>query len=220
MSMLEMLSSTVLAGLVLSSITHIIPVIQKKLAYQDQFIQEIADVEFAMQVMARGIRQAGFGFKTNPWIGEKLQSPTPQEWTPIQILKNSTLKTDTIGAGIATSKNNQGLINDAMILSHIPFGHFDCLGRKITPNRTNKSLAHLGFFIQQSNSSGRIGALMCQSLDQKGLAQNDAILAGVKHFELEGLPPSTSDMLGIRIKITTQSGRLYEQIVALKNIPI
>ena len=220
MNMLETLSSTVLAGLVLSSITHIIPVIQKKLAYQDQLIQEIADVEFAMQVMARGIRQAGFGFKPNPWIGKKLQSPTPQEWTPIQILKNSTLKTGTIGAGIATSKNNQGLINDAMILSHIPFGHFDCLGRKITPNRTNKSLAHLGFFIQQSNSSGRSGALMCQSLDQEGLAQNDAILAGVKHFELESLPPSTRDMLGIRIKITTQSGRLYEQVVALRNTPI
>jgi len=127
--MLEMLSSTVLAGLVLSSITHIIPVIQKKLAYQDQFIQEIADVEFAMQVMARGIRQAGFGFKPNPWIGKKLQFPTPKEWTPIQILKNSTLKTGPIGAGIASSKNTQGLINDAMILSHIPFGHFDCLGR-------------------------------------------------------------------------------------------
>jgi hypothetical protein len=170
--------------------------------------------------MARGTRQAGFGFKPNPWIEKKLQSPTPQEWTPIQILKNSTLKTGTIGAGIATSKNNQGLINDAMILSHIPFGHFDCLGRKITPNRTNKSLAHLGFFIQQSSSSRRNGALMCQSLDQKGVAQNDSILAGVKHFELESFPPSTSDMLGIRIKITTQSGRLYEQVIALRNTPI
>ena len=173
-----------------------------------------------MQVMTRGIRQAGFGFKPNPWIGKKLQSPPPKEWTPIQILKNSTLKTDRIGAGIATSKNNQGLINDAMILSNIPVGHFDCLGRKITRNRTNKGLAHLGFFIQQSNSSGRNGALLCQSLDQKGLAQNDAILAGVKYFELESLPPSTSDMLGIRIKITTQSGRLYEQVVALRNTPI
>ena len=61
---------------------------------------------------------------------------------------------------------------------------------------------------------------MCQSLDQKGLVQNDAILAGVKYFELESLPPSTSDMLGIRIKITTQSGRLYEQVVALRNTPI
>ncbi|MCX7253107.1 MAG: hypothetical protein NTX83_02025 [Burkholderiales bacterium] len=107
-----------------------------------------------------------------------------------------------------------------MILSHIPFGHFDCLGRKITPNRTNNGLAHLGFFIQQSSSSRRNGALMCQSLDQKGLAQNDAILAGVKHFELESLPPSTRDILGIQIKITTQSGRLYEQIVALINTPL
>jgi hypothetical protein len=220
MNMLETLSSTVLAGLVLSSITHIIPVIQKKLAYQDQFIQEIADVEFAMQVMARGIRQAGFGFKPNPWIGKKLQSPTPKEWIPIQILKNSTLKTGPIGAGIASSKNTQGLINDAMILSHIPFGHFDCLGRKITPNRTNNGLAHLGFFIQQDSSSEGKAALMCQSLDQKGVAQNDAILAGIKHFELESLPPSTRDILGIQIKITTQSGRLYEQIVALRNTPL
>jgi hypothetical protein len=220
MNMLETLSSTVLAGLVLSSITHIIPVIQKKLAYQDQFIQEIAEVEFAMQVMARGIRQAGFGFKPNPWIGKKLQSPNPKEWIPIQILKNSTLKTGPIGAGIASSKNTQGLINDAMILSHIPFGHFDCLGRKITPNRTNNGLAHLGFFIQQDSSSGGKAALMCQSLDQKGVAQNDAILAGVKHFELESLPPSARDILGIRIKITTQSGRLYEQIVALRNTPL
>ena len=62
MNMLEMLSSTVLVGLVLSSITHIIPVIQKKLAYQDQFIQEIADVEFAMQVMARAIPTSGLWF--------------------------------------------------------------------------------------------------------------------------------------------------------------
>ena len=220
MNMLEMLISTVLAGLVLSSITHIIPVIQKKLVNQDQFMQEIAEVEFAMQVMARAIRQAGFGFKPNPWIGKKLQSPTFKRWTPIQILKNSTLKTRPIGAGIASSKNTQGLITDAMILSHIPFGHFDCLGRKITPNRTNNGLAHLGFFIQQSNSSGRSGALMCQSLDQKGVAQNDAILAGIKHFELESLPPSTRDILGIQIKITTQSGRLYEQIVALRNTPL
>ena len=56
MNMLEALSSTVLAGLILSSITHIIPIIQKKLAFQDQLIQEIAEVEFAMQVMARAIR--------------------------------------------------------------------------------------------------------------------------------------------------------------------
>jgi len=220
MNMLEMLSSTVLAGLVLYGITHIIPVIQKKLAYQDQLIQEVADVEFAMQVMARGIRQAGFGFKPNPWIGKKLQSPTFKRWTPIQILKNSTLKTRPIGAGIASSKNTQGLITDAMILSHIPFGHFDCLGRKITPNRANNGLAHLGFFIQQDSSSGGKATLMCQSLDQKGVAQNDAILAGIKHFELESLPPSTRDKLGIRIKITTQSGRLYEQIVALRNTPL
>ena len=220
MNMLETLSSTVLAGLVLSSITHIIPVIQKKLANQDQFMQEIAEVEFAMQVMARAIRQAGFGFKPNPWIGKKLQSPTFKRWTPIQILKNSTLKTRPIGAGIASSKNTQGLITDAMILSHIPFGHFDCLGRKITPNRTNNGLAHLGFFIQQDSSSEGKAALMCQSLDQKGVAQNDAILAGIKHFELESLPPSTRDILGIRIKITTQSGRLYEQIVALRNTPL
>jgi hypothetical protein len=220
MNMLETLSSTVLAGLILSSITHIIPIIQKKLAFQDQLIQEIAEVEFAMQVMARAIRQGGFGFKPNPWIGKKLQSPTPKEWIPIQILKNSTLKTGPIGAGIASSKNTQGLINDAMILSHIPFGHFDCLGRKITPNRTNNGLAHLGFFIQQDSSSGGKAALMCQSLDQKGVAQNDAILAGVKHFELESLPPSARDILGIRIKITTQSGRLYEQIVALRNTPL
>ena len=220
MNMLETLSSTVLAGLILSSITHIIPIIQKKLAFQDQLIQEIAEVEFAMQVMARAIRQGGFGFKPNPWIGKKLQSPTPKEWIPIQILKNSTLKTGPIGAGIASSKNTQGLINDAMILSHIPFGHFDCLGRKITPNRTNNGLAHLGFFIQQDSSSGGKSALMCQSLDQKGVAQNDAILAGVKHFELESLPPSARDILGIRIKITTQSGRLYEQIVALRNTPL
>jgi hypothetical protein len=218
--MLETLSSTVLAGLVLSSITHIIPVIQKKLVNQDQFMQEIAEVEFAMQVMARAIRQAGFGFKPNPWIGKKLQSPTFKRWTPIQILKNSTLKTRPIGAGIASSKNTQGLITDAMILSHIPFGHFDCLGRKITPNRTNNGLAHLGFFIQQDSSSEGKAALMCQSLDQKGVAQNDAILAGIKHFELESLPPSTRDILGIRIKITTQSGRLYEQIVALRNTPL
>ena len=220
MNMLETLSSTVLVGLILSSITHIIPIIQKKLAFQDQLIQEIAEVEFAMQVMARAIRQGGFGFKPNPWIGKKLQSPTPKEWIPIQILKNSTLKTGPIGAGIASSKNTQGLINDAMILSHIPFGHFDCLGRKITPNRTNNGLAHLGFFIQQDSSSGGKAALMCQSLDQKGVAQNDAILAGVKHFELESLPPSARDILGIRIKITTQSGRLYEQIVALRNTPL
>ena len=220
MNMLETLSSTVLAGLVLSSITHIIPVIQKKLVNQDQFMQEIAEVEFAMQVMARAIRQAGFGFNPTPWMGKKLQSPTPKRWTPIQILKNSTLKTRPIGAGIASSKNTQGLITDAMILSHIPFGHFDCLGRKITPNRTNNGLAHLGFFIQQDSSSGGKAALMCQSLDQKGVAQNDAILAGIKHFELESLPPSTTDMLGIRIKITTQSGRLYEQVVALRNTPI
>ena len=220
MNMLETLSSTVLAGLILSSITHIIPIIQKKLAFQDQLIQEIAEVEFAMQVMARAIRQGGFGFKPNPWIGKKLQSPTPKEWIPIQILKNSTLKTGPIGAGIASSKNTQGLINDAMILSHIPFGHFDCLGRKITPNRTNNGLAHLGFFIQQDSSSGGKAALMCQSLDQKGVAQNDAILAGVKHFELESLPPSARDILGIRFKITTQSGRLYEQIVALRNTPL
>ena len=220
MNMLETLSSTVLVGLILSSITHIIPIIQKKLAFQDQLIQEIAEVEFAMQVMARAIRQGGFGFKPNPWIGKKLQSPNPKEWIPIQILKNSTLKTGPIGAGIASSKNTQGLINDAMILSHIPFGHFDCLGRKITPNRTNNGLAHLGFFIQQDSSSGGKAALMCQSLDQKGVAQNDAILAGVKHFELESLPPSARDILGIRIKITTQSGRLYEQIVALRNTPL
>jgi hypothetical protein len=183
-------------------------------------MQEIAEVEFAMQVMARAIRQAGFGFKPNPWIGKKLQSPTFKRWTPIQILKNSTLKTRPIGAGIASSKNTQGLITDAMILSHIPFGHFDCLGRKITPNRTNNGLAHLGFFIQQDSSSEGKAALMCQSLDQKGVAQNDAILAGIKHFELESLPPSTRDILGIRIKITTQSGRLYEQIVALRNTPL
>ena len=40
------------------------------------------------------------------------------------------------------------------------------------------------------------------------------------HFELESLPPSARDILGIRIKITTQSGRLYEQIVALRNTPL
>jgi len=209
--MVELMLGISLMTIVLSGLTHAVPILQKSIYDGRTLREEIAQVEQVLQIITRSVQQAGF----ENIIKSQSQSTRSQKspMQGIQVFQQATLTTDKVGkTPIPQSYLAGRRQTDAMLIQHETFGHFDCVGRKITDKRTHQGLSRIGFFVQfRGNKSNAIGTLMCQSLTNNSQIQNDAILTGVDDFLIyleEGV---------VIIELTMQSARQYQTSIALQN---
>ena len=211
MNMVELMLSVSLLAIVVSGLTHAVPLLQKSIDEGRALREEIAQVEQVLQIITRSVQQAGFENR----MKNQSQSSRSQKSSiqGIQIFTQATLNTNKIGK-ISTPQSYLAgkRQTDAMLIQHESYGHFDCVGRKITDKRTHLGLSRIGFFVQfRGSKSNAIGTLMCQSLTNKGQAQNDAILTGVEDFLIfleDGV---------VIIELTMQSKRQYHTSIVLQN---
>ena len=211
MNLVELMLSISLLTIVLAGLTHAVPILQKNIDDGRALREEVAQVEQVLQIITRSIQQAGFEDII------KGQSSNSRSQKPplvgIQVFQQATLTTDKVGK---TSTQQSYLAGrrqtDAMLIQHETYGHFDCVGRKITDKRTHQGLSRIGFFVQfRGNKGNAIGTLMCQSLTNNGQVQNDGILTGVNDF----LIYLEDDV--VIVELTMQSSRQYHKSIALQN---
>jgi type II secretory pathway component PulJ len=211
MNMVELMLGISLLTIVLSGLTHAVPILQKNIYEGRTLREEIAQVEQVLQIITRSIHQSGF----ENIIKSQSQSTRSQKvpLLGIQVFQQATLTTDKVGKISSPQSYLAGRRQtDAMLIQHETYGHFDCVGRKITDKRVHQGLSRIGFFVQfKGNKSNAVGTLMCQSLTNKGQAQNDAILTGVEDF----LIYLEDDV--VIIELTMQSTRQYQTSIALQN---
>lgn len=212
MNLIELMLSVSLLSIVISGLTHTVPVLQAKI-YEARIIrEEIAQVDQVIQIINRSIRQAGFVNLLDNNSVKK--TPSNKGFKGIQVFSQSILTTHAGDQLFAQQNNLVGnRKTDAIIIRHELLGHFDCLGRKITPARTQAGLARIGFFVQLRGSKNQVnGVLMCQTLNNKGQAQNEGILSGVQDFKV------VLTQVTVQIELTMQSKRHYKFLIARKNV--
>lgn len=214
MNLVELMLSVSLLAIVVASITHAVPVLQKNIDTTRLLREEITQVEQVIQTVTRSIRQAGF---TNLL---QINDPTIHQKKPpfpgLQIFNQSILATaNSSQFAIPQTYSASSQPTDALLIRHAVLGHADCLGRKITKNRTQQGLARIGFFVQFRKVKNKYtGYLMCQSLNQQGHPQNDSILSGIDGFAV------TLEERVVRMTLTMDSKRQYTAVIALQNEPL
>jgi hypothetical protein len=182
MGLVELMLSMSIFSIAVNAITHSVPVFQKH--YYDSRIlrEELSQVEHMFKIITRCVKQAGFKnmFEEKITRVKRLSIPFKiYKFFSKQFFRNE--HNDSPSSPQIVSANLRS--TDALLIRHEPFGHFDCLGRKISPTRTHQGLARMGFFQIRGNKSNPTGVLMCQSLTNKGQIQNDILLAGYETFK-------------------------------------
>ncbi|SMC30114.1 hypothetical protein [Polynucleobacter kasalickyi] len=210
MNLLELMLSVSLLSIVVSGLTHAVPILQKSFFAERTLREEIAQVEQVIQILTRSIQQAGYENTLKVHGGGKSQRHAMKA---IQVFKQAVLTTEKAPKFSAPQSYLAGRRQtDALLIQHETDGHFDCVGRKITEKRTSEGLSRIGFFIQfRGKKSASVGTLMCQSLTNKGQPQNDAILTGVQDFLVD-----LEDGL-VTIQFIMDSNRHYQISIALQN---
>ena len=210
MNLVELMLSVSLLSIVISGLTHAVPILQKTLFEERTLREEIAQIEQVHQIITRSIQQSGYqDLLRIHQSNRSVRAP----FKAIQVFTQAVLTTNHAPQFSAPQTYLAGQRQtDALLIQHESNGHFDCVGRKITDQRTHQGLSRIGFFVQfRGNKSHSVGTLMCQSLTNKGHPQNDAILTGVQDFLVE----LQHDF--VTIELTMASNRRYEMTIALQN---
>jgi len=209
-NLVELMLSVSLLSMVISGLTHAVPLLQKTLFEHRTLREEIAQIEQVNQIITRSVQQSGYQNmrKVHDGVGSERQPVKG-----IQVFTQAILTTNLAATFTAPQSYLAGVRQtDALLIQHESDGHFDCVGRKITEKRTHQGLARIGFFVQfRGNQSHSVGTLMCQSLSNNGQPQHDAILSGVNEFLVE-----LQDGL-VTIELTMASNRRYAISIALQN---
>jgi hypothetical protein len=174
------------------------------------------DAMRALEIMARGIRMAGY---------RKISSLSDYRQ------RQRTAAVDYIGLERRTGWNHSDLLWVKQEAADSIEG--DCLGNRVehsktgsAPSRTKKGLRHQGFFVQKAVGD-HAGSLMCTSLDRQGRLQNTSLMNHIEslHFKWlehkidQGQLPSGSRS-GVQIVLkTTLLEREFTRFVALRNTP-
>jgi hypothetical protein len=170
----------------------------------------------ALEIMARGIRMAGY---------RKISSLSDYRQ------RQQTATMDYIGLERRTGWNHSDLLWVKQEAADSIEG--DCLGNRVehsktgsAPSRTKKGLRHQGFFVQKAIGDNA-GSLMCTSLDRQGRLQNTSLMNHIdslhfkwlEHKTHQGQLPFTARS-GIQIVLkTTLVEREFSRFVALRNVP-
>lgn len=174
------------------------------------------DAMRALEIMARGIRMAGY---------RKISSLSDYRQ------RQRTAAVDYIGLERRTGWNHSDLLWVKQEVADSIEG--DCLGNRVehsktgsAPSRTKKGLRHQGFFVQKAVGD-HAGSLMCTSLDRQGRLQNTSLMNHIEslHFKWLGhkidqgqLPSGSRSGVKIVLK-TTLLEREFTRFVALRNTP-
>ena len=170
----------------------------------------------ALEIMARGIRMAGY---------RKISSLSDYRQ------RQQTATMDYIDLERRTGWNHSDLLWVKQEAADSIEG--DCLGNRVehsktgsAPSRTKKGLRHQGFFVQKAVGE-HAGSLMCSSLDRQGRLQNTSLMNHIdslhfkwlEHKTHQGQLPSAKRS-GIQIVLkTTLVDREFSRFVALRNVP-
>ena len=216
MTLVELLASITISTILLGTTTTLVFELNKQINQKIANAKENSEVQHALYIMARSIRNAGFKSAGSQF--PKIDAKQSSTKTPlIAISKSSALSNSKIGEFIYRKGINNVNQSDAMFIKHSSHGHFDCLGHKITPKRLINGQAYMGFFAQRvDGNSAKTGALICQSIDNKGRAQNDGILSSINSVYFE-LIPNTTNPKAVQIFLKMDSGKEYSKFVALRN---
>ena len=216
MSLLECLVSLSLG------IAVIAPVMQSSsaLAIKQTKLEKAGLVEQdairALEIMARGIRMAGY---------RKISTLSDYR----QRQRAATM--DYIGLERRTGWNHSDLLWVKQEAADSIEG--DCLGNRVehsktgsTPSRTKKGLRHQGFFVQKAVGD-HAGSLMCASLDRQGRLQNTSLMNHIESLHFKWVDPKAdrdqpfiAARSGVQIVLkTTLLEREFTRFVALRNAP-
>jgi hypothetical protein len=236
MNLLEWGTSIAMSSIIIGVTGNSLWLFQK--AYQQKLHkqQEASEVMYAFHIISRSIRQAGFPAvamefpKMKPKNKGKNSSRTSFKSSnksstlpALAIKKNSGLSSSSLGEFVFRKGVHTVNDSDAMVIRHAAYGHFDCLGHRLTEKRLDQKIAYQGFFTQtQGSGKNRTGTLMCQSLDNKGHIQNDGILSGIKRFEIyQDVHPhkklSNMPISIIEIEVEMNSGETYSLNVEMRH---
>ena len=186
--------------------------LNRKLAHT----RERNEVTHALNIIARSIRSSGFPAASSQFPKIR-SSQTFNIKKNVSIGKSSSLDTTKIGTFSFRKGINNLNQSDAIAISHASIAQFDCLGHRITNKRLINGYAHQGFFTQRVDGpNAKTGMLMCQSLDNRGRAQNDGILSGIQKLQFD-LLPNERDVSGILVSLTMDSGKKYERFIAIRH---
>jgi hypothetical protein len=170
----------------------------------------------ALEIMARGIRMAGY---------RKINSL--QDYRQRQ----RTVVVDFIGLEHRTGWNR----SDLLWVKYEPADSMegDCLGNRVetikktsAPSRTKNGLRHQSFFVQKAVKDPS-GSLMCTSLDRQGRLQNTSLMDHIDSLHFRWVEPTAGRgqplaraRSGVQIVLkTTLLEREFSRFVALRNLP-
>lgn len=216
MTLVELLTSMTISSILLSATTKLVFELNKQINQKIANATENSEVQHALHIMTRSIRNAGFT-SVDSQFPKMANKESRTKALGIAMRKSSALNNSKIGDFIYRKGINNVNQSDALYIKHSSYGHFDCLGHKITPKRLINGHAYLGFFAQRVDSNNaKTGTLMCQSIDNKGRAQNDGILSGMSSIHFELIPNDTNPK-AVQIFLNMDSGKKYSRFVALRN---
>jgi hypothetical protein len=168
------------------------------------------EAERALELIGRAIRMAGYRNTSN---NQKSIDSNKTKF-PIEIQKrNGYQRSDSL---VVRYQLSEGV-------------DFDCIGNRLTNDRTKNELALQGFLVNRQaglpkgvKENG--GSLMCQSLDRQGRIQNTTLMNGVDIFSIEELgTPSKSGQRAFRVKLAMTDGvriqKWFERTFTTRNLP-
>jgi Tfp pilus assembly protein PilW len=216
MSLLECLVSLSLGIAVITPLMQSSSTLVMKQAQLEKAGLVEQDAIRALEIMARGIRMAGYR-KIN-----SLQDYRQRQRTAV---------VDFIGLERRTGWNR----SNSLWVKHEPADSVegDCLGNRAeitkkasTPSRTKNGLRHQSFFVQKA-AKDPSGSLMCTSLDRQGRLQNTSLMQHIDSLHFSWVEPMAGQgqplvaaRSGVQIVLkTTLLEREFSRFVALRNSP-
>lgn len=155
-----------LTALTLSTILLLPPawLLHRVLIYQSQietrFLQQ-QNVDRSLELISRAIQGAGY------------QATTSQYRATVESIK--------------IQKGSSSRSGDAIVLTQDipdPLG-YDCMGNRLTRERTIKQQAYQRFYLEPSRHDSRTQILMCQSVDRQGRLHQGEILSNVQSLQID-----------------------------------
>lgn len=175
----------------------------------------IAEADRALELIGRAIRIAGY---QNIKTADKQKSPQRVNFKKVQYIE------------VQKRAGYRG--SDALLVRHeLSNGmDFDCIGNKLTQERTKNNLALQGFLVNRQASLPKGakadgGSLICQSLDRQGRIQNTTLMNGVENLWIEELSSpsgkSSSDQSLFKVSLLMTDGAQLniqlERVFATRN---
>lgn len=177
----------------------------------------ISEADRAFELIGRAIRMAAYRNIQNTQIRSQTSGHKTNATLFLEVNKKSGFR----GSDALTIRHE---LSDGM--------NFDCIGNRLTKDRTKNNLAMQGFLVDRQagvpkGQKVNGGSLICQSLDRQGRIQNTTLMNGVNGLFIEELNTTQTQSLRgqrlFKIKLQMTDGAQLsmdlERIFATRNLP-